>query len=76
MTDALLEVVSHQESAIVVVHPTVLLSIVDHYNRIASGTSKRVVGVLLGEYTDGRGLDKSIKVKSPLKSYLFIRLSK
>jgi len=36
----------------VIVHPTVLLSIVDHYNRIASGTKKRVVGVLLGEYGD------------------------
>jgi 26S proteasome regulatory subunit N8 len=41
----------------VVVHPTVLLSIVDHYTRIASGTSKRVVGVLLGEYTDNQVLD-------------------
>ena len=33
----------------VVVHPLVLLSVVDHYNRIAKGTRKRVVGVLLGE---------------------------
>jgi 26S proteasome regulatory subunit N8 len=41
----------------VVVHPTVLLSIVDHYNRVASGTSKRVVGVLTGEYTDNEVLD-------------------
>jgi 26S proteasome regulatory subunit N8 len=41
----------------VVIHPTVLLSIVDHYNRIASGTKKRVVGVLLGEYTDNNVLD-------------------
>ncbi|KAG9392793.1 Maintenance of mitochondrial structure and function [Carpediemonas membranifera] len=31
------------------VHPIVLLSIVDHYNRIASQTNKRVVGALLGE---------------------------
>lgn len=38
----------------VVVHPIVLLSIVDHYNRIAKGTSKRVVGTLLGEVMDGR----------------------
>eukprot|EP00919_Chromeraceae_sp_WS-2016_P033175 GHVR01078399.1.p2 GENE.GHVR01078399.1~~GHVR01078399.1.p2 ORF type:complete len:326 (-),score=58.90 GHVR01078399.1:1315-2292(-) len=34
----------------VVVHPLVLLSAVDHYNRIAQGTNKRVVGALLGEY--------------------------
>ncbi|KAK1320233.1 putative 26S proteasome non-ATPase regulatory subunit 7 [Acorus calamus] len=32
----------------VIVHPLVLLSIVDHYNRIARDTRKRVVGVLLG----------------------------
>ena len=33
-------------------HPTVLLSIVDHYNRVAKDTRKRVVGTLLGEYGD------------------------
>lgn len=33
----------------VVVHPLVLLSVVDHYNRVAKGTKKRVVGVLLGQ---------------------------
>ena len=32
----------------VIVHPLVLLSIVDHYNRVAHDTKKRVVGVLLG----------------------------
>lgn len=32
----------------VVVHPLVLLSVVDHYNRVAKDTRKRVVGVLLG----------------------------
>jgi len=36
----------------VVVHPIVLLSVVDHYNRVAKGTSKRVVGTLLGEVVD------------------------
>merc|ERR1712217_232697 len=36
----------------VVVHPIVLLSVVDHYNRVAKGTTKRVVGTLLGEVTD------------------------
>ncbi|KAI9230575.1 MAG: maintenance of mitochondrial structure and function-domain-containing protein [Piptocephalis tieghemiana] len=31
------------------VHPLVLLSVVDHYNRSARNTKKRVVGVLLGQ---------------------------
>ena len=38
----------------VVVHPIVLLSVVDHYNRLAKGTSKRVVGTLLGDVQDGK----------------------
>lgn len=38
----------------VAVHPTVTLSIVDHYCRVAKDTKKRVVGVLLGEQIDGR----------------------
>lgn len=33
----------------VIVHSLVLLSAVDHYKRVAHGTHKRVVGVLLGE---------------------------
>lgn len=33
----------------VTVAPLVLLSVVDHYNRIAKDTQKRVVGVLLGD---------------------------
>jgi len=37
----------------VIVHPLVLLSTVDHYNRIARDTNKRVVGVLLGEISKG-----------------------
>lgn len=35
------------------VHPLVLLSAVDHYNRVAKGTRKRVVGVLLGSVNKG-----------------------
>ncbi|RKP11817.1 26S proteasome nonATPase regulatory subunit 7 putat [Piptocephalis cylindrospora] len=31
------------------IHPLVLLSVVDHYNRSARNTKKRVVGVLLGQ---------------------------
>ncbi|ORZ29602.1 maintenance of mitochondrial structure and function-domain-containing protein [Catenaria anguillulae PL171] len=34
----------------VIVHPLVLLSVVDHYNRVAKNTRKRVVGVLLGQH--------------------------
>lgn len=38
----------------VVLHPLVLLSVVDHYNRVARDTKKRVVGVLLGETFKGQ----------------------
>ena len=38
----------------VVVHPIVLLSVVDHYNRSAKGTSKRVIGTLLGEVREDK----------------------
>ncbi len=37
----------------VVLHPLVLLSVVDHYGRAAKDTKKRVVGVLLGEHSKG-----------------------
>jgi proteasome lid subunit RPN8/RPN11 len=36
-----------------VVHPLVLLSAVDHYNRVARDTKKRVVGILLGSVSKG-----------------------
>ena len=38
----------------VIVHPLVLLSVVDHYNRVAKDTQKRVCGVLLGETHKGK----------------------
>ncbi|KAJ3294133.1 proteasome regulatory particle subunit [Borealophlyctis nickersoniae] len=38
----------------VVIHPLVLLSVVDHYNRVARNTKKRVVGVLLGQNTGNK----------------------
>jgi len=57
MVDALIEQVRAAVPKLVVVHPTVLLSVVDHYNRIAKDTKKRVVGVLLGEYGDHGVLD-------------------
>lgn len=37
----------------VVMHPLVLLSAADHYHRVARGTRKRVVGVLLGQVSKG-----------------------
>lgn len=37
----------------VVLHPLVLLSVVDHYNRVAKDSRKRVVGVLLGSARRG-----------------------
>lgn len=40
-------------TALAVVHPIVLLSVVDHYNRVAKGTKKRVVGILLGSVSKG-----------------------
>jgi hypothetical protein len=57
MVDTLIEVVKSSIPKLVVVHPTVLLSVVDHYNRIAKDTKKRVVGVLMGEYGDLNVLD-------------------
>lgn len=38
----------------VTIHPLVLLSAADHYHRVARGTRKRVVGVLLGSIHRGR----------------------
>lgn len=40
----------------VIVHPLVLLSVVDHFNRMGkTGNQKRVVGVLLGSWK-GKGI--------------------
>jgi proteasome lid subunit RPN8/RPN11 len=57
MVDGMIEVVRASIPKNVVVHPTVLLSVVDHYNRIAKDTKKRVVGVLTGEFGDKGVLD-------------------
>jgi 26S proteasome regulatory subunit N8 len=44
----------------VVVHPLVLLSVVDHFNRMGKiGNTKRVVGVLLGSWSSKGVLDVS-----------------
>jgi len=37
----------------VTMHPLVLLSAADHYHRVARGTRKRVVGILLGNVSKG-----------------------
>merc|ERR1712226_219597 len=48
--------IEHEADEKVVVHPLVLLSVVDHYNRMRKvGHSKRVVGVLLGSWGKGEG---------------------
>ena len=47
----------------IIVHPIVLLSVVDHYNRVAKDTRKRVVGVLLGETSQGTSQASSLNTK-------------
>jgi len=49
-----------QEVEKVVIHPLVLLSVVDHFNRMGKiGSQKRVVGVLLGSWSSKGVLDVS-----------------
>ncbi|KAI1845387.1 hypothetical protein JX266_008482 [Neoarthrinium moseri] len=50
----------------VTVAPLVLLSVVDHYNRAAKGTRKRVVGVLLGQ-NDGTNVRVSNSFAVPFE---------
>lgn len=54
----------------VIVHPLVLLSVVDHYNRVAKDTKKRVVGALLGSLRGGI-LDISNSFAGVFSSLLF-----
>jgi hypothetical protein len=52
----------------VVVHPLVLLSVVDHYNRVSSvRTVPRVVGLLLG----GKKADNTLDVANSFASQFF-----
>lgn len=53
-TDLLL---SSFETKSVTVHPLVLLSIQDHFHRVAKGTRKRVVGILLGQDLGQKGYE-------------------
>ncbi|KAI1175772.1 26S proteasome regulatory subunit rpn-8 [Nemania sp. FL0916] len=50
----------------VTVAPLVLLSVVDHFNRAAKGTRKRVVGVLLGQ-NDGKNVRVSNSFAVPFE---------
>ena len=50
----------------VTVAPMVLLSVVDHYNRVIKGTRKRVVGVLLGS-NDGKNVRVSNSFAVPFE---------
>lgn len=45
------------ETKSVTVHPLVLLSIQDHFHRVAKGTKKRVVGILLGQDLGSKGYE-------------------
>jgi len=47
-------VIANDELSNVIVHPLVLLSVADHYHRVAKGTRKRAVGVLLGTVYKGK----------------------
>lgn len=58
----------------VVVHPLVLLSIVDNYNRVAKESRKRVVGVLLGSSFKGT-VDVSNSYAGPYSPFILFSLS-
>jgi 26S proteasome regulatory subunit N8 len=53
----------------VIVHPLVLLSVADHFNRVAKDTQKRVVGVLLGT-SDGDKADVTNSYGVPFEENL------
>jgi 26S proteasome regulatory subunit N8 len=55
----------------VIVHPLVLLSAVDHYNRVAKGTKKRVVGILLGQ-NNGSTINVANSFAGRLMSFDFL----
>merc|ERR1711923_669404 len=58
-TEETTEVIKN-DGTIVTVHPLVLLSVVDHFNRMSKiGNQKRVVGVLLGSWSSKTYLDIS-----------------
>ncbi|KAI2510271.1 JAB/MPN domain [Fragilaria crotonensis] len=58
----------------VTIHPLVLLSAADHYHRVARGTKKRVVGVLLGSVSRGN-IDATNSFAVPLRKIPITLLS-
>ncbi|VDO36453.1 unnamed protein product [Onchocerca flexuosa] len=57
----------------VVVHPLVLLSVVDHFNRVSKTQNvKRVVGVLLGSMKSDRTLDIANSFAGKLFFFFFV----
>lgn len=55
----------------VIVHPLVLLSVVDHFNRMGKiGNQKRVVGVLLGCWRQKGVLDVSNSFAGKYNTFL------
>lgn len=59
----------------VIVHPLVLLSVVDHFNRMGKiGNQKRVVGVLLGCWRQKGVLDVSNSFAGKFFTSLWIRM--
>lgn len=60
----------------VVVHPLVLLSVVDHFNRMGKiGNQKRVVGILLGSIKGKGLLDISNSFAGMLYYYVLKKVS-
>ncbi len=53
MTESEIKTTAAGQIVDVTVHPLVLLSVADHYHRVARGTRKRAVGVLLGTVSRG-----------------------
>lgn len=61
----------HETAEKVIVHPLVLLSVVDHFNRMSKiGNQKRVVGVLLGCWRSKNVLDVSNSFAGKLFLYV------
>ena len=53
----------------VIIHPLVLLSVVDHFNRVSKDVNRRVVGVLLGT-RDGNRADVTNSYAVPFEEKL------
>jgi 26S proteasome regulatory subunit N8 len=60
-----------QQPTKVIIHPLVLLSVVDHYTRMSKiGNQKRVVGVLLGCWKQKGVIDVSNSFAGEFKLFL------